>query len=150
EERNRPEVERRLVEVHLVAHAGKDPAALLHGLPGEEAVARLVLIAQGTAAEGEGGHDGTREKQRRQPETGAARDCRCRQMTPARRARSAIFFARVRWGWSIICPFHVKAPAPLRACSSKAAMRARASSASALEGVNSWLMTSIWLGWIEI
>ena len=72
------------------------------------------------------------------------------QITPADRARAAIFFARVRCGMSIIWPFQAKAPAPFRACSSKAAMRASASSASARDGVNSRLMTSIWFGWIEI
>ena len=51
---------------------------------------------------------------------------------------------------SIIWPFQAKAPAPHRACSSKAAMRATASSASAFDGVNSELMTSICPGWMEI
>src|SRR2546422_1416465 len=133
----------------LVAHAGEDPAAMLDGLPGEETIAGLVLVAERAASERKREDDGTREKERREPESGAARGLRCRQMTPACWARSAIFCARVRWGWSIIWPFQAKAPAPLRACSSQAAMRASASSASALEGVNSWLITSTWLGWID-
>ena len=57
--------------------------------------------------------------------------------TPAWRARSAIFLARVRCGMSIIWPFQAKAPAPRAACSSNAAMRATASSADSREGVNS-------------
>jgi hypothetical protein len=77
-------------------------------------------------------------------------DAHATQITPAWRARSAIFLARVRWGMSIIWPFQAKAPAPRAACSSNAAMRATASSAASREGVNSWLMASSWPGWIEI
>ena len=51
---------------------------------------------------------------------------------------------------SIIWPFQAKAPAPRRACSSKAAMSASASSASSRDGVNTSLITSIWPGWIEV
>src|SRR5262249_39843949 len=98
----------------------------------------------------QGEDHGARDEDRRQNKSGANWDGPLPQITPARRARSAIFFARVRWGWSIIWPLQVKAPAPFFACSSNAAMRATASSPSALDGVNSWLMTSIWLGWMEI
>ena len=85
-------------------------------------------------------------ERRHQQQADHRRGSRAAQSTPARRARSAILRARVRCGMSIICPFQAKAPAPRRACSSKAAMSAIASSASALEGVNSALMTSIWPG----
>ena len=75
---------------------------MLDGLPGKEAIAGLVLVIERAAAKRKREDDSTREKERREPESGAARGQRCRQMTPARRARSAIFCARVRWGWSII------------------------------------------------
>jgi hypothetical protein len=50
EERHRPEEERRLVEVHVIAHAREDPMAVLGRLPGEEGVARLILMVEGPTA----------------------------------------------------------------------------------------------------
>jgi len=45
---------------------------MLDGLPGEEAIAGLVLVVERAAAKRKREDDGTREKERREPEPGAA------------------------------------------------------------------------------
>src|SRR4029450_5866403 len=146
EEADRPEIERGLVEVDDPTDAGQEPLPVLDPLAREEREAGLVLVRQRAAPDRQAEqHERRHEQQRDQRRRPTAA-----QITPARRARSAILRARVRCGMSIICPFQAKAPAPRRACSSKAAMRATASSASAFDGVNAALITSICPGWIEI
>ena len=80
---------------------------VLNGLAGELAVARLVLAVERPPAQGQGEDHRTGEEESGKGESHVARGDAARsgaavgaavQITPARRARSAIFFARVRWG----------------------------------------------------
>jgi len=81
---------------------------VLDGLAGEQAIARLVLVVEGAPTQGQGEDHRACEKEGGQGESHVARGDPARsgaavggaavQITPARRARSAIFFARVRWG----------------------------------------------------
>jgi len=80
--------------------------AVLGRLPGKEAVAGLILMVEGPTAQGEGEDHRAHEKERGQSQDHVARGGAALgavapgrtafQITPARRARSAIFFARVR------------------------------------------------------